>query len=190
MEATLSSNKDNNKKEKQLCVSGAAAPRTRSQVAPDWSTKEALILVNEIAAVEGDCMKALSSYQKWKIVVENCTALDVGRTLNQCKRKWNSLLADYDQIKQWDSNSNSKTNPRINVDSYWSLQSEKRKEFGLPHNFDEELFKGIDDYVRAQKDQLDTDPDTDPEGEADLLDVIAKLGVLLSFFLFSPYNPI
>ncbi|KAF2282769.1 hypothetical protein GH714_043139 [Hevea brasiliensis] len=146
----------------------AGAPRTRSQVAPDWTTKEALILVNEIAAVEGDCLRVLSSYQKWKIIVENCTVLDLPRTANQCRSKWNSLLAEYNQIKQWDSKSKN--------DSYCFLDCERRKQLGLPENFDNELFKAIDDYVRAQKDRPDTDPDTDPEAQADLLHVIAKLG--------------
>lgn len=157
---------------KKSCDAGA--PRTtRSQVAPDWTTKEALILVNEIAAVEGDCLRVLSSYQKWKIIVENCTVLDVPRTANQCRSKWNSLLAEYNQIKQWDSKSK--------TDSYCFLGCEKRKQLGLPENFDEELFKAIDDYVRAQKNCPDTDPDTDTEAQADLLGVIAKLGIL--FFL-------
>ncbi|KDP33414.1 hypothetical protein JCGZ_06985 [Jatropha curcas] len=146
----------------------ARAPRTRSQVAPVWTNKEALILVNEIAAVEGDCLKALSSYQKWKIIVENCTVMDVSRTLNQCRSKWNSLLAEYNQIKQWDSKSK--------TESYWLLDCETRKQFRLPESFDKDLFKAIDNYVRAQKDHADTDPDTDPEVEANLLNVIAKLG--------------
>ncbi|XP_002527997.2 trihelix transcription factor ASR3 [Ricinus communis] len=144
-------------------------PRTRSQVAPDWTTKESLILVNEIAAVEGDCLKALSTHQKWNIIVQNCSVLDVSRTLNQCRSKWSSLLADYNRIKQWDSKSSSES-------SYWLLDPPTRDRCGLPHNFDYELFRAIDHYVRAQKDHPDTDPDTDPEADADLLDVIAKLG--------------
>ncbi|KAL9448270.1 hypothetical protein AB3S75_015695 [Citrus x aurantiifolia] len=71
---------------------------TRSQVGPDWSSKEALILVNEIAVVEADCLKALSSYQKWKIISETCTALDVPQTANQCRRKWDSLVDEYKKI--------------------------------------------------------------------------------------------
>lgn len=141
-----------------------ATRRTRSQIAPDWTVKDAHILVNEIAAVEGDCLKALSSYQKWKIIAENCTALDVVRTANQCRRKWDSLLGEYKKIKQ------------SGVDSYWPLDVDRRKELGLPDYFDQELFKGIDDLVRAQEDRSDTEPDTDPEAEADVLDVISESG--------------
>ncbi|KAJ8765908.1 hypothetical protein K2173_020424 [Erythroxylum novogranatense] len=143
--------------------------RTRSQVAPEWTTKEAMVLVNEIATVERDCLKVLSSYQKWKIVVGNCTAMEVRRTLHQCRRKWNSLLAEYSQISQWEL-SKSKTY------SFWGLETESRREFGLPEGFDLELFRAMDEYVKGKKDHGDTDPDTDPEAEADFLDVISKLG--------------
>ncbi|CAK7354360.1 unnamed protein product [Dovyalis caffra] len=158
---------DSKNNNNQLRVS--STPRTRSQVSPDWTTKEALILVNEIANVEKDCSKAVSTYQKWKIIVDNCIALDVARNLNQCRSKWNSLVTEYNQIKNWDKESESRS------DFYWSLDCERRKEFGLPENFDDELFKAIDDYIWGQKEHPDTDPDTDPE-KGDLLDVIANLG--------------
>uniref|UniRef100_A0A5B7AZ74 Myb-like domain-containing protein n=1 Tax=Davidia involucrata TaxID=16924 RepID=A0A5B7AZ74_DAVIN len=151
---------------RQSRVSGSR--RTRSQVAPDWSVQESMILVNEIAAVEGDCLKTLSSYQKWMIIVENCNALDVARSLNQCRRKWDSLLSEYKKIKKWESESK----PR----SYWSLDSERRREFGLSENFDPELFKVIDEHVKKQEDRSDTDPDSDPEATADVLDAIAESG--------------
>ncbi|KAK9279224.1 hypothetical protein L1049_013240 [Liquidambar formosana] len=151
---------------RQSRVSGSR--RTRSQVAPEWTVNDALILVNEIAAVEGECLKALSSFQKWKIIAENCTALDVVRTLNQCRRKWDSLRAEYNRIKQWESQSRS--------ESFWALESEMRKEFGLPENFDMELFNAIHDLLRAQGDRSDTDPDTDPEAEGEMLDVLAETG--------------
>ncbi|GMQ01620.1 hypothetical protein CsSME_00048190 [Camellia sinensis var. sinensis] len=38
---------------------------------------------SQIAAVERDCRNTLSSFQKWKIIVENCNSLEVFRTLNQ-----------------------------------------------------------------------------------------------------------
>ncbi|KAA8520991.1 hypothetical protein F0562_011664 [Nyssa sinensis] len=149
---------------RQSRVSGSR--RTRSQVAPDWSVQESMILVNEFAAVEGDCMKTLSSFQKWMIIVENCNALDVARTLNQCRRKWDSLLSEYRKIKQWESESK--------PGSYWSLDSETRREFGLSENFDAEVFKLIDNHVKAHEGRSDTDPDSDPEAMADLVDVIAE----------------
>ncbi|KAJ7958632.1 Trihelix transcription factor ASR3 [Quillaja saponaria] len=52
----------------------------------------------------------------------------------------------------------------------------KVKIFGLPENFDEELFKAIDDLVNAREERCDIDHDSDPEVEAEMLDVIAELG--------------
>ncbi|KAJ6329778.1 hypothetical protein OIU76_008580 [Salix suchowensis] len=161
-------NKNNNK-----LRGSSSTPRTRSQLSPEWTTKEALILVNEIAAVEKDCLKALSTYQKWKIIVDNCVVLDVARNLNQCRTKWNSLLNEYNLIKDWDKESESRS------DLYWSLESERRKEFGLPENFNEELFRAIDDYMWCHKEHPDTDPDPDPDTDPekpDLLHAITNLG--------------
>ncbi|GMQ02559.1 hypothetical protein CsSME_00048725 [Camellia sinensis var. sinensis] len=137
----------------------SASRRTRSQVAPDWSSQESLTLITEIAAVERDCRNTLSSFQKWKIIVENCNSLEVFRTLNQCRRKWDSLLSDYKKIKLWESSES-------RVESYWSIDYERRCEFGFPEDFDFEVFKAIDDHLKVG-DGSDTDPDVDPEAVAD-----------------------
>ena len=152
----------------QLCASGSR--HTRSQAAPEWTVKGALILANEYAAVEADCSDALSSYQKWKIIAENCTALDVPRTLNQCRRKWDSLAADYGKIKKWELRSRS--------GSYWSLESERRRKFGLPEDFDYELFKAVDDFMSARENRSDTEPESDPEAKAEMADVVEELGMV------------
>lgn len=139
--------------------SSSETRRTRSQVGPDWSSKEALILVNEIAAVEADCLKALSSYQKWKIISETCTALDVPRTANQCRRKWDSLLDEYKKIIV-----RSRTFPNSQTQTQC-----------FPHNFDRELFKAIHDFVMSKDNQSDdTDPDSDTDPEADLSEAISQ----------------
>ena len=53
----------------------------------------------------------------------------------------------------------------------------KEKGIWTSEDFDDELFKAVDDYMWNQKDQLDTDPDTDLE-KADLLDVEANSSML------------
>ncbi|KAL9439768.1 hypothetical protein AB3S75_018609 [Citrus x aurantiifolia] len=135
--------------------------RTRSQVGPDWSSKESLILVNEIAAVEADCLKALSSYQKWKIISETCTALDVPRTANQCRRKWDSLLDEYKKIIV-----RSRTFPNSQTQTHSDC---------FPPNFDCELFKAIHDFVMSKDNRSDdTDPDSDTDPEADFSEAISQ----------------
>ncbi|KAI3756140.1 hypothetical protein L1987_55954 [Smallanthus sonchifolius] len=117
---------------------GVGALRTRSKVAPDWTVEESLILVNEVSAVEADCGDTLASFQKWKIIVENCNALGVNRNLNQCRRKWDSLLSDYKKIKQSGSKKAS---------------------------FNSDLFNVIERYVRDYEGGCDTGPDSESEPE-------------------------
>ncbi|KAG6608224.1 Trihelix transcription factor ASR3, partial [Cucurbita argyrosperma subsp. sororia] len=148
-------------------VSGSR--RTRSRIAPDWTAADCLVLVNVIAAVEADCWKALSSFQKWKIIAENCTSLDVARNSNQCRRKWDCLLIEHDVIKQWELE-------MPDDDSYWCLESGRRKELGLPDNFDEEVFKAIDNVVSMRANQSDTEPDSDPEAAVEKVDEAAEPG--------------
>ncbi|KAI7757636.1 hypothetical protein M8C21_016527 [Ambrosia artemisiifolia] len=122
---------------------GSSSLHTRSKAAPDWTLEESLILVNEVAAIEADCRGTLSSFQKWKIIVQNCNALDVNRNLNQCRRKWDSLLSDYKKIKQSGSRNAS---------------------------FNTELLKGIERYVKDFEGGYDTeaDPDTDTDERPEL----------------------
>ena len=138
--------------------------RTRSQASPPWDSQHLLILVNEIAAIEADCSNALSSFQKWKIIVENCNALGVPHSSNRCRRKWNLLLHDYKKIKRWQSQS-------VLCDSYWSLGGQWRKEYELPENFDEDLFKAINNVVRLLEDKSGTDRDSDPEAQDNMLEI-------------------
>lgn len=142
---------------------------TRSQAAPDWTTREMLVLVSEIAAVDEDWVKALSSYQKWKMISDSCTAFGVIRSSNQCKRKWDSLLADYRRIREWGS--------RYGVSSYWCLEGDERKQSGLPVFFDQEVFDSMDAVIKAQE----TSGDSDSEGlvgkaDAEMADADADLG--------------
>ncbi|KAL5699805.1 hypothetical protein ACHQM5_030657 [Ranunculus cassubicifolius] len=127
-------------------------PRTgkrssRSQKAPDWTLPELLVLVSEISAhLEADFI-TLSTYQKWKLISDNCTALGVSRSLNQCRRQWERLLHEYKLIKD------------SGID-YWSLDRDKLKDLGLPISFDRDLFLFVDDNLKGQDDpDTDSDPD-------------------------------
>ncbi|KAL2318252.1 hypothetical protein Fmac_032128 [Flemingia macrophylla] len=122
--------------------------RTRSQAAPDWNVTESLILVNEVAAVEADCSAALSSYQQWNIIAENCAALDVRRSLAQCRRKWRALLSEYDGCLGETA----------------------------PPSFDRELFEAIGRVVRAREERGLLDPESDTEAENDARDATVEIG--------------
>ncbi|KAF5936742.1 hypothetical protein HYC85_024248 [Camellia sinensis] len=133
----------------------SASRRTRSQVAPDWSSQESLTLITEIAAVERDCRNTLSSFKNGRLSSRIATPWN----LNQCRRKWDSLLSKYKEIKLWESSESL-------VESYWSIDYERRCEFGFLEDFDFEVFKAIDDHLKVG-DGSDTDPDVDPEVVAD-----------------------
>lgn len=126
---------------------------TRSQKFPDWTMQELLVLVNEVAAVEteADYLVSMSSYQKWKLVSDNCNSLGVCRSLNQCRKQWEHLVDDYKVIKDWEFQSGI---------SYWSLDKETLLEVGLPLSFDKHLFLFIHDNVNAQ---AGADSDSDPD---------------------------
>jgi len=126
---------------------------TRSQVAPDWSVIESLILVNEVAAVEADCSVALSSYQQWNIIAQNCAALDVPRNLSQCRRKWQELLSDHDRLK--------------------GTAAAGGK---FPPNFNYELFEAVERVVRAREERGMADPQSDTEAGNDARDVTVEIG--------------
>ncbi|RDX72469.1 hypothetical protein CR513_48032, partial [Mucuna pruriens] len=127
--------------------------RTRSQAAPDWSVTESLILVNEVAAVEADCSVALSSYQQWNIIAENCAALDVPRNLAQCRRKWRALLSDYDALRV-----------TIAGGGAW------------PRSFDRELFEAVNRVVRAREERGLLDPESDTEAGNEARDATVEIG--------------
>lgn len=98
--------------------------------------------------------------------------------MSQCRRQWDSLLADYNKIKNlWDDPT------RSNGESYWSLDrdDDRRKRLGLPESFSIELFKAIDDHVKELDDGCETDPDTDPDADAEAdVDADTNADLLLS----------
>ncbi|XP_022641604.1 uncharacterized protein LOC111242472 [Vigna radiata var. radiata] len=124
-----------------------------SSEAPDWSILESLILVNEIAAVEADCSVALSPYQQWKIIAQNCAALDVQCNLTQCRRKWHALLSDYDCFKR-----------TATAGGKLSL------------NFDYELFKAVERVVRAREEWGMADPESNTKAGNDAHDAAVENG--------------
>ncbi|MQM04177.1 hypothetical protein Taro_036969 [Colocasia esculenta] len=118
--------------------------RTRSQAAPGWTAQEMLTLANEVAAVEEDCRRALSFYQRWVIVADNCSSILGGapRSANQCRRQWHAMVADYRRIRAWEETNNG---------SYWSLDGKGRRAARFPVDFDREVFGAIARSLRAHE---------------------------------------
>ncbi|KAI0497084.1 uncharacterized protein LOC110103864 isoform X2 [Dendrobium catenatum] len=127
---------------------------TRSQAAPDWTVQEVLVLLSEIVAIDEAWLKELSSYQRWKMISDSCMAMNVVRSSNQCKRKWEMLLDDYNKIMKWE--------PQSSEDSYWLLPEDRRKDYGLPVSFQKEVFDAMDAVIQVQQQQSDSN-NSDPE---------------------------
>ncbi|OIT31875.1 PREDICTED: trihelix transcription factor ASR3 [Nicotiana attenuata] len=132
--------------------------RTRSQVAPDWTLHESLTLVNEMKSTQIECGNTLASFQKWQSTVHNCNSLGVNRSLNQCKKRWEFMLENYNKVKPWET-------------AYWttSFDGDRKSELGLPEEFDFELFSAIGRYLSLLQGEdgggAETDPDSDPEAQ-------------------------
>ncbi|KAL0910635.1 hypothetical protein M5K25_021637 [Dendrobium thyrsiflorum] len=127
---------------------------TRSQAAPDWTVQEVLVLLSEIVAIDEAWLKELSSYQRWKMISDSCMAMNVVRSSNQCKRKWEMLLDDYKKITKWE--------PQSSEDSYWLLPEDRKKVYGLPVSFQKEVFDAMDAVIQVQQQQSDSN-NSDPE---------------------------
>lgn len=143
--------------EKQVTQSSQTPPssrRTRSQAAPDWTVQEVLILLSEIAAIDEEWLRELSSYQRWKMVSDSCMTMNVARSSSQCKSKWDTLLGDYRKIRDWESKSRD--------GSYWFLEEERRTDFGLPASFQKEIFDAIDAVIQVREHQSDSN-NSDPD---------------------------
>ncbi|XP_047339534.1 uncharacterized protein LOC124943010 [Impatiens glandulifera] len=128
----------------------SASRLTDSRVACDWSLQDSMILVKEVGTVEVECKGKLSSSDKWVIVAQNCNSVMDNRTLGQVRRRWFSLLVDYDKIKN---------HQEKNSTSYWSMIDEKRVESGLPESFDLDLFTQISQVKQIVEDRADIDHD-------------------------------
>lgn len=127
---------------------------TRSQAAPDWTVQEVLVLLSEIVSIDEVWLKELSSYQRWKMISDSCIAMNVVRSSNQCKRKWEILLDDYKKIINWE--------PQSREDSYWFLPEERRTDYGLPVSFQKEVFDAMDAVIQIHLQQSDSS-NSDPE---------------------------
>ncbi|XP_016484431.1 uncharacterized protein LOC107804978 [Nicotiana tabacum] len=126
--------------------------RTRSQAAPDWTLHESLTLVNEMKSTQIECGNTLASFQKWQSTVQNCNSLGVNRSLNQCKKRWEFILENYNKVKPWET-------------VYWtaSFDGVRKSELGLPEQFDFELFNAVGRYLSLLHGEDGGGAETDPE---------------------------
>ncbi|CAI9771674.1 unnamed protein product [Fraxinus pennsylvanica] len=137
--------------------------RTRSQAAPDWTVQESVILINEINAVESEWGGTLPSFQKWQQIVENCNALEVNRNLNQCKRKWDALLNEYNRLKNEDGGG---ANGLLDIEVFRAIDRCVKAKGKKSDSHSTAAETEVEAVAEAEAQSvMDTDPDSDPEAQ-------------------------
>ncbi|KAJ4747877.1 Trihelix transcription factor ASR3 [Rhynchospora pubera] len=124
---------------------------TRSRAAPDWAVSDTLALIEQIAAVDTESWsKSLSSFQKWKIVSDNCGQVGIHRSANQCKRRWELLVSDYKKIRRWETRRTGNSGAGPGSVSYWKMDPDWRERFNLPGLFNLEVYGAMDAVIKIE----------------------------------------
>ncbi|KAJ3707836.1 hypothetical protein LUZ61_011541 [Rhynchospora tenuis] len=131
---------------------------TRSRAAPDWAVSDTLALIEQIAAVDTESWsKSLSSFQKWKIVSDNCGQVGIHRSANQCKRRWELLVSGqwtplpyYKKIRRWETRRSGNSGAGPGSVSYWKMDPDWRERFSLPGLFNPEVYGAMDAVIKIE----------------------------------------
>ncbi|KAJ7522647.1 hypothetical protein O6H91_18G020900 [Diphasiastrum complanatum] len=136
-----------------------AADRAQDKTSrlPRWSRHETLVLVEakrvaeatlkknkeERKKLEQDEKSREGSFKgkwimesKWLLISIICKQRGVDREANQCRKRWGNLFGDYKRIKDWQRLSE--------VESFWVMRNDARKENKLPSSFDPEVFDAME----------------------------------------------
>nr|XP_017256610.1 PREDICTED: trihelix transcription factor ASR3-like [Daucus carota subsp. sativus] len=113
---------------------------------PRWTRQETLILIEGKKAAENRDRKGRRSSSvfgsdqlepKWDSVSSYCKQHGVNRGPVQCRKRWSNLVGDFKKIKAWESKSQE-------LDSYWMMRNDLRKDRKLPGYFDNEVYDVLD----------------------------------------------
>ncbi|KAG6551591.1 hypothetical protein Mapa_006668 [Marchantia paleacea] len=128
-------------------VNMQASQEERSNRHPRWDKHETLILVTaKRKQTEGIRDAGMRSRKfgspdgRWDLVSSYCQANGVNRNARECRRQWNNMFhSDYRRIRNW---------LKLNdVESYWTMSKDKRKEHQLPLTFYREVFAEIESFL-------------------------------------------
>lgn len=128
-------------------VNMQAAQEERTNRHPRWDKHETLILVtakrkqNEGIRDAGMRSRKFGSPdERWDLVSSYCQANGVHRNARECRRQWNNMFhSDYRRIRNWQ---------KLNdVESFWTMSKDQRKEHQLPLTFYREVFAEIESFL-------------------------------------------
>ncbi|KAL3680881.1 hypothetical protein R1sor_023837 [Riccia sorocarpa] len=110
-----------------------------------WTKHETVVLLvgkskyDSKAKENSASTKAVRSDEKWDSISNYCKANGVDRDAQQCRKRWSNLHnGDYKKIRDWQKKSN--------VESYWAMKSEKRRQNKLPSFFDPQVYAVMDAF--------------------------------------------
>ncbi|KAI9177946.1 hypothetical protein LWI28_020964 [Acer negundo] len=129
-------------------VDGSGERTTKATRHPRWSRQETIVLIQGKKAVENrirvcrNSTLALGSSEqyepKWDSVASYCKHHGVNREPVQCRKRWSNLLVDFRKIKAWESQ------VKEDVESFWIMRNDLRKEMKLPGFFDKDVYDALD----------------------------------------------
>ncbi|KAF5726624.1 hypothetical protein HS088_TW22G00304 [Tripterygium wilfordii] len=121
---------------------GSKAPRL-----PRWTRHEILVLIKGKRVAEnrvrrgrtpGMGLRSGVVEPKWASVSSYCKQYGVNRGPVQCRKRWSNLAGDFKKIKEWESRI------RDEMESYWVMRNDLRRERRLPGFFDREVYDILD----------------------------------------------
>ncbi|GKB52943.1 histone-lysine N-methyltransferase, H3 lysine-9 specific SUVH4 isoform X1, partial [Tanacetum coccineum] len=126
--------------------SNSKAPRL-----PRWTRQELLVLIQGKRVAENRVRRGRSAVMafgassaqvepKWSSVSSYCKRHGVNRGPVQCRKRWSNLAGDFKKIKEWESQISSKKE----VESFWVMRNDLRRERKLPGFFDREVYDILD----------------------------------------------
>ncbi|KAM7276854.1 hypothetical protein ACFE04_018720 [Oxalis oulophora] len=108
-----------------------------------WSKRETVILLEGKKLIESQMKEGYRSDKlepKWDSVASFCQSNRVSRGAAQCRKRWSNLLGDFRKIRSWESGR--VTNPE--VESFWTMRNDFKKEKKLPSSFDRDIYDIMD----------------------------------------------
>ncbi|BFI09143.1 hypothetical protein MPTK1_3g01790 [Marchantia polymorpha subsp. ruderalis] len=108
-----------------------------------WTSHESMVLVSAKKQVEEDSSAPVRGGDaKWKQIAHICSSHCVQRTSFQCRKRWNTLLAAYKKIKDWER--------KNGAESYWLMGGTDLRAKKLPAGFDEGIWNVMDSFLAGR----------------------------------------
>lgn len=112
-----------------------------------WTMQDTIILIQGKLVVEnhGSIGQGINSdfrlnpfEPKWDAVSSFCRQHGVERGPVQCRKRWGNLVCDFRKVKTWE------LQVREEVESFWEMQRDSRRDKKLPGFFDREIYDLLD----------------------------------------------